>query len=354
MKLSKLKKAVIALFIVLCSFIVLFLWASTYLQSPGNFTGQISEFDTGQSSKLQSNNEIRVLTWNIAYAYGFGSAGNGYVPRSSSEMANRLKNIGEIIRDSGADVVLLQEIDFDSERSHNVDQLKKLSHITGLRYGARCVAWEAGYVPFPYWPPGHHFGSICSGGAVLSRYPVIVNRITLYPKPKKNPWWYNAFYLFRYSQQVQIKWDERVVWVINNHLEAFDKVNRQKQADALVKMVKKNISANKQMVIVGGDMNTIPSEATLQYGYPDDKDADYRNDNTMPILRNLPLKEVVSEESYKRNESAFFTFPAHAPNRRLDYLFVPEDVSVKNVKVVRTGDLSDHLPVYAELIFPPK
>jgi len=195
---------------------------------------------------------------------------------------------------------------------------------------------------------------MCSGGAVLSRYPITVNCVTLHPKPETNAWWYNAFYLFRYSQQVEIQWGEQVVWVINNHLEAYDQANRVQQANALGKMLPKFTDVAKaEVVIAGGDMNTIPPEAAMQYGYPDRPHADHRGDTTMNVLRNIPgFKEVVKVEDYLEHESAFFTAPAHAPNRRLDYLFVSENTRITDVRIIPTGDLSDHLPVLAELVWP--
>jgi len=352
MKRNTIKKVSIVLCSVLCGLVALFLWASGGIQQPETVEGLVYDFGTGPPSKQQGTSKMVVLTWNIAYAYGFGSDGEGYVPRTSEEMANRLKRIGEIIHRSGADIVLLQEIDFDSHRSHNVDQLEELSHVAGLRYAARAVTWKAGHVPFPYWPPNHHFGAMCSGGAVLSRYPITVNRIALHPKPNKNPWWHNDFYPFRYSQQVAIQRGEQVIWVINNHLEAYDQANRVQQANALAEIVR-TLTNVTEVIIAGGDMNTIPPEATMHHGYPDRPNADYRGDTTMNILRSISVfKEVVKVESYLENESAFFTAPAHAPNRRLDYLFVPENMPVTDVRMIPTGDLSDHLPVRVELVWP--
>lgn len=336
---------------VLCALAVLFLWASSGIQQPQTMEGLVYDFGTGPPAQPNGTNKMVVLTWNIAYAYGVGSDGQDYVPRTAEEIANRLNRIGEIIRGSGADIVLLQEIDFDSRRSHHIDQLEELSHIAGLRYAARAVTWKAGYVPFPYWPPSHNFGAMCSGGAVLSRYPITINRVTLYPKPEANAWWYNTFYPFRYSQQVQIQWGQQVVWVINNHLEAYDQTNRVQQANTLAKMLDMftNVTG---VVIAGGDMNTIPPEATMQYGYPDRPNADHRGDTTMNVLRNISgFKEVVKVENYLENESAFFTAPAHAPNRRLDYIFIPVDTLVTDARIIPTGDLSDHLPVLAELVW---
>jgi len=356
---SRRRKIVVAACATLCgallALVVLFLWACGGIQSPGTSEGPTYDFGTGSQPQLQPQtaNKLVVLTWNIAFAYGYGSGTTDYAPRTAEEMADRLKSIGEAVRDSGADVVLLQEIDFDSARSHYTDQLEELSRITGLRYAARAVSWKAGYVPWPTWSPRRHFGAISSGGAVLSRYPITANRVTLHPKPGRYSWLHDAFYLFRYSQYVQLQWGDRNVAVLNNHLEGFDAVNRAEQARALSDLVPALAEAN-SLVIVGGDLNTLPSGAAVQHAFPDEPDADLGGDETMGELRGMPgLTEVVSMESYLKDERAFFTFPAHAPNRRIDYLFVSDGASIESARVLPVGELSDHLPVRAELHYGP-
>ena len=64
--------------------------------------GSVYDFGSGPPSQPHGTDNMVVLTWNIAYAYGFGSDGQDYVPRTAEEMANRLNRIGEIIRGSGA------------------------------------------------------------------------------------------------------------------------------------------------------------------------------------------------------------------------------------------------------------
>jgi len=344
------KTLLLILLIILTSLTILFLWASGGTQNPGTSEYSAIDYGSGEAVKPTSD-KVTVLTWNLSWAYGVGSEGNGdYKPKTKDEMKDSLNKIGEAIKGSGADIVLLQEIDFDSSRSYHVDQLKELAKITGLRYGAKAVSWKAGYVPFPYWPISSQFGAINSGGAVLSRYPITTNTITLYPKPDSNPWWYNAFYLFRYSQQVSFKFGDKNLTVINNHLEAYDKANRQIQANGLSDIVK-NLKSD--IVIVSGDMNTVPQEALLKTGFPDGTGDDYTDDSTLSILRGISgLKEVIPIEDYYKNESTYFTFPSFAPNRRLDYIFVPTNANVVSAGVVSAGEMSDHLPVKAELEFP--
>jgi endonuclease/exonuclease/phosphatase family metal-dependent hydrolase len=347
------KKFLIILLIILLILVGLpaglFYWASGGTQNPGTANYSGIDYGSGPAEVPATTNKLTLLTWNLSWAYGFGSEGKGYVPKSATEMTDRLNKIGLAIKDSGADIVLLQEIDFDSSRSYHVDQLKELAKISGLRYGAKAVSWKAGYVPFPYWPISSQFGKMNSGGAVLSRYPIIADYVTLYPKPESNPWWYNAFYLFRYTQQAAIKFGEKTLTVMNNHLEAYDKATREMQAQELADNVK-NFDTN--LTLVGGDMNTVPPEAVLKTGFPDGTGDDYTDDSTLTILKdNSGLKEVIPVEDYKKDESAYFTFPSQMPNRRLDYLFVPNNVAIKNAGVLNVGDMSDHLPVRAELEF---
>jgi endonuclease/exonuclease/phosphatase family metal-dependent hydrolase len=262
------------------------LWASAGRQSPGTFDGPVHDYGAGTDESAEPGSSLVVMTWNIAYAHGPGSEGTGYSILPEDEAAARLARIGNVIRDSGADVALLQEVDFDSDRSHRVDQLEALARYTGLRYAARAVTWRARYVPFPYWPPSGHWGRMESGGAVLSRYPVKTNSVTLHPKPDAYSLIHNAFYLFRYSQVVTIRRGGRELRVVNSHLDAYDRPNREEQAKALAIGVRDLVSSG-GVDVLGGDMNAPPPEAALLHAFPDEPGTDFRGDATMATLRGI-------------------------------------------------------------------
>ena len=349
---KRLKKLAAVAAVVVFALCALFLWASGGVQKPKTFDGPISDYAPDAAEPPRVSGSIVLLTWNISYAYGAGSEGEGYAPRSADELARRLDRIGAVIRDSGADVVFLQEVDFNSARSARVDQLRELARVTGLRYAARAVTWKAGYVPFPYWPPRSHFGAMCSGTAVLSRLPITANRVTLHPKPSSNSWLRNAFYTFRSTEVAEIQCGGRTLLAVNSHLEAWDKANRAAQAGALAATVEK-LAASGCMLAFGGDLNTVPPEAAVKTGFPDAPD-DYQNDTTLSILRNVSgIKDVIDESAYRQSESPYFTFPAAAPNRRLDYLFVSKEAAVADARVIQAGDLSDHLPLRAQITLTP-
>jgi len=335
--------------------VLFLLWAAGGRQSQGTFEGAVHDYGASETAAAPAGGSLVVMTWNIAYAHGPGSEGTGYAIRPRADIEARLAKIGEVIRDSGADIVLLQEVDFDSDRSHRVDQLEALAHSTGLRHAARAVSWRARHIPFPYWPPSAHWGRMESGGAVISRYPIESNRVTLHPKPASHSSVYNAFYLFRYSQTVGVDIGGRTLRVVNNHLDAYDRANREGQARALAAMVRDfgtSEDAASGVDIVAGDMNAPPPEAALLHGFPDEPEADFRGDGTLAVLRGIDgLREVAPAAS---GESGGLTFPAWDPNRRLDHVFARHGLEIKTVRVLETGDLSDHLPVVVGIALPEK
>jgi endonuclease/exonuclease/phosphatase family metal-dependent hydrolase len=238
-----------------------------------------------------------------------------------------------------ADVVLLQEIDFDSSRSQNIDQAQYLAKHANYPYVAEAVSWDANYIPFPYWPFSRHFGGMKSGGAILSKYPILDQKITLLEKPMSQPWWYNLFYLHRYYQQVSIQFGDKVYKFVNLHLEAFDKKNREAQVKDLV-----NLIADEKIDVVTGDFNMVPTEATKKSKFFNDDD--YENDSSFDLMSKSGLSEVIPQDIYMKDEALYFTFPASKPDRRLDYIFFKSRLKMMKAEVLPSA-LSDHLPLRA-------
>ena len=241
---------------------------------------------------------LRVVSWNIAYGYGPGSEAHDYVPRPRSHFQARLGRMAATLAGLDADLVLLQEVDFRARRSHGEDQLTFLQGATGLPYAAAAVGWSVRYVPYPAWPPSRHVGPVVSGGAVLSRFPVLgPQQVHHHPPPAANPGWYNAFYLRRYTQTVtlDVGGGRRLV-VLNSHLEDADAAARAGEA-AFVAAAARSALAAGRLLLVGGDLNGGPAD---------------------PALR--PLSEVTGLAA-AFPEGAPPTFPSPTPRVRLDHLY---------------------------------
>jgi endonuclease/exonuclease/phosphatase family metal-dependent hydrolase len=303
-------------------------------------TGEIKNYEP----KIMVDNDehpsvFKIFTWNLGFLYGEGSEGPGYLPQNKNFYDDKLKSLGEMIKEKSPDVVCLQEIDFDSQRSFSIDQAEFVAKAAGYPYVAEASSWSAHYIPFPYWPIARNFGRMKSGGAVLSKYPIVSQRVTLLKKPHSNPWWYNLFYLHRYFQKVVIDFGDKRFSIINLHLEAFDKADRKEQIQQLLKVIK-----DENIDFICGDFNMVPKNAIKRSKFFNDDD--YENDPSAELMQTSGLGEVIPDEINDIEEARYFTYPSSRPDRRLDYIFYRRDRKMMKAEVF-TSALSDHLPIGA-------
>jgi endonuclease/exonuclease/phosphatase family metal-dependent hydrolase len=111
--------------------------------------------------------QLVILSYALAYAWEARCADRS--PPSAAAVCDRLDGVIETIAASGADIALLQEVDFASSRTCEIDQLYYIAAALGWGYGARAVTWECRYVP---WPWRHPAGRVRAGLGVISRYPL--------------------------------------------------------------------------------------------------------------------------------------------------------------------------------------
>lgn len=311
------------------------------------FYSDIVVGDWGGAVPSGTNGLLRVVTWNIHFGSG------PYEPRirpPRKAVQTFLDGICEVLGDVHCDIIFIQECDFRSARSRDIDQMRYLARKLGFRYMAPTITWKKPYVPYPLWPPRAHYGRVLSGQVILSRYPLDSESRLLFSKPRGNPWWYNFFYLDRCVTKVRARVGESDLTLFNVHLEAFDRQARMEQARLLVDFFRRERGGAN---VMAGDFNALPGEAARKQGFPDEPDHDMSGDATIEIMGETGLKEIIGSEEYARNEGKHFTFPSYAPNRRLDYLFVGPVFRVVEARVLtEAAGLSDHLPVMAELQWP--
>lgn len=308
-------------------------WSLGYQKKEGEF--KVVEPKVDIETLEETPSTIKVLTWNLGFLYGKGSEGPGYLPRTKEFYQERLQGLVNQIREWGPDIICFQEIDFDSSRSGGINQAEFVAIHAGYPYVAEAVSWDANYIPFPYWPFSRNFGRMKSGGAILSRFPMKSHELELLAKPSKNPWGYNLFYLHRYFQKVVIDIGGKDYSFVNLHLEAFDKENRAEQVRLL----------NKTVDFAAGDFNMVPDVSAKKRNFSESTD-DYENDLSFGVMKKSGMDEVIPEEIYGKDEPRFFTFPAWAPNRRLDYIFFRKGLKMMRAEVLPSA-LSDHLPLRA-------
>jgi endonuclease/exonuclease/phosphatase family metal-dependent hydrolase len=235
------------------------------------------------------------MTWNIA-------AGHGDLGR-----------IAQVIRSIDPDVVALQEVDVKwSERSAFVDQADSLSKF--LHMNVR-------FAPIYDLPsetstavPG--IGSRRFGVAMLSRYPVVswknheITRLSTQeqnPVPAKAPGFLETILDVNGTQ----------MRVFSTHLDyRADPSVREKQVADMMEI----IGQSTMPTILAGDLNATPAAAELT-----------------PLMSKFRDAASTPDGGEK-------TYPAINPARRIDYVLVSKELTVKEVRIA-ASDASDHRPV---------
>jgi endonuclease/exonuclease/phosphatase family metal-dependent hydrolase len=252
---------------------------------------------------------LRVLTWNVhAGADALGQ--------------DNLARVAQRIRAEGADVVLLQEIDRGVARSRRVDQPAELARLTGLHvafgksldyqggeYGVAVLSrWPIAAqatVPLPVDPPQRR-----SGGATTPRV-ALVARLAA-PAAVGGP-----------------------LVIVDSHIDASrDDRWRRQEAAQLAAIADSLVRLGGATVLVGGDMNSEPASAAQA---------------ALTGPAGGVLRDAWVECGGAPDDPAARTYPARAPVKRIDYLYLTRAISCRAVRAI-ADSASDHRPVLVELV----
>lgn len=320
---------------ILFAVIAFYFWA----RSPNLKThqyAQIKNYDTDLTSPLQDT--LSVISFNIGYLSGMTN--NLPVRPDMDFFRNNLDMAIELFRDRSPTFIGFQEIDYLAKRSHDMNQMDSIAHHAAFSFGAYVVNWDKRYVPFPYWPVRYHFGRLISGQGILSQYPILSNRRIVLPKPADNPFFYNAFYLDRLIQVVEVDVNGNALILINVHLEAFDQQTREVQALILKEVVIHYI--DRYPLLLFGDFNCPPPFCKVQ-------DHDEATIRTLLSIDGIHM--TVDDMEYWVKPDKYNTFDSRQPSEMIDYVFYNEMILPVYFEVL-TGstEISDHLPVYFKFI----
>lgn len=278
---------------------------------------------------------LTVMTYNLGYLSGMTN--NLPLDRPDELFKTNLSKARSLIGRVSPDIIGFQEIDFDSHRSNNYNQLDSLNNF--YHQGFASVNWDKRYVPFPYWPPSLHFGKMLSGQAILSKFPMEkIESVTL-EHPSEAPFYYRAFYLDRLVQMANIQIGNTSVKVMNVHMEAFFPETREKQAHEVKALFEKH--AAQMPVIFLGDFN---SEAPWVEGA----------DEVMKIILSSEFcASAISPMGYKKNPNDYNTFSSGDPQKMIDFILYNDNfIEIIEARVIsEAGDISDHLPVAMSFTF---
>ncbi|MGD1861127.1 MAG: endonuclease/exonuclease/phosphatase family protein [Leptolyngbyaceae cyanobacterium] len=309
---------------------VFFFWASSGRLPKSEY----AQIKTATYPPRMAAEELTVVSYNVGYLSGLTN--NQAVRPAAALYEANLAAVIAALKPLEPDILALQEIDIDSRRSYQVNQVAAIGDT--LAHGQRAIAinWDKRYVPFPFWPPSVHFGQILSGQAILSHWPITQHERLVLEKVAGNPFFYNALYLDRLAQTARIDIDGQTLIVINLHLEAFDRPTRQSQTEVVLALAE--TYAEQYPVLLLGDFNSALN-----------RDAEGEPRSIQTVLDADTFASAVPLEQFTQPDQ--FTYPADTPQFKLDYIFyTPDRIELLDMQVLTVADQpSDHLPLVMRL-----
>jgi endonuclease/exonuclease/phosphatase family metal-dependent hydrolase len=244
---------------------------------------------------------VRVLVYNIHA--GKDAAG-----------ADNLARVAELVRATGADIALLQEVDRLTSRSGGVDQPAELARRTGLHAAfGRTLDYQGGEY----------------GIAILSRWPIAGN--ALLPLPIAPP-----------QQRAGGSYEPRgalvaaiarapgdTLRVIDTHLDASADDRYRVQEASRLRAIADSVRRLGGALLVGGDFNATPESAVQR------------------SLHAAGWRDAWPACGEGAGEG--FTFPAARPVKRIDYLFLFEGARCRSARVL-DSEASDHRALLVEVV----
>jgi len=243
-----------------------------------------------KSLSADKGKPFKVLCYNIHHANPPSKP--GYID---------LPAIARVIKESGADLVALQEVDVNTDRSgKGIHQARELAKLTGM---------------YSFFVKTIDHGGGDYGIAILSKFPILDS--ASYKLPMKE----GAGGEPRGVAAITVKLPGgKKILFASTHLDL-------KPANKLLHSAELNriFKNQRHPVILAGDFNSLPDSEVI--------------------------KELDSQFTRTCTESCGFTIPEVKPNRTIDYIMFSKTakIDVLSHQVIAEPYASDHLPVLSEL-----
>ncbi|OAB35295.1 endonuclease/exonuclease/phosphatase family protein [Paenibacillus glacialis] len=309
--------------------------------------------NNNNGNELKQGDPVTVTTFNIGYAgldqgQDFFMDG-GTLSRSSSreQTEENLSSIRNILKETGSNLYLLQEVDVDSSRSYHINEVDELSNLLPEYSSTFALNYKVPWVPVPVLRP---MGSVESGLLTLSTF--LSTSHTRFDLPGKEGWPVQQMELDRAFIASRFPVDNgKELVLINLHLSAFDKGGeiRKQQLEFLANYIKEETEKGSYL-IMGGDWNhalpgTVPNHFTSQQewpkwlqNFPETFSAEgfqWANDPTIPSVRTLDIP-------YQKGVNFLAVIDGFLVSPNIEIVSVKgHDLSFKN---------SDHNPVTGSFI----
>ena len=303
------------------------------------------------TTKVDKNKEMKLLTWNVGYGAldekqdCYWDGGEGVTGESKEVVQANIKAIDSKIQEINPDAFFIQEIDINSKRSFNVNELQMLRETNEPNYNnSYACNFKAGFIPIPLYNP---FGKVEGGITTFAKYQITESKRVQLPIPFK--WPVSLLNLKRclLVNRLPIDGSDKDLVMINLHLEAYDDgEGKAKQLKQLMDLMQEEVNKG-NYVIAGGDFNQCFSNVDLtKYPKMNDwvcpiidvtqyPDFTFSMDDKVPTCRSL-------YKTYAGNDTSYTSFQHYM----LDGFITSNNITVNSLETLDLGfKNTDHNPV---------
>lgn len=300
--------------------VVLVPYICSRIISPFRRVSSIAQPAVGDVHSVGPRDRLRVLTYNIAH--GRGLAESNWDGGDSDERLSRLEKIAVVLREADADVVILNEVDFDCSWSNGVNQAKFLAEEAGYRYRVEQRNLDF-RVLFWTWK---------FGNAVLSKHPLSNAQVVDIPGYSITE---ELLAGQKRALRVDIEFGGNDICVIAAHLCHRSAAVRTQSMEVMLE-VARTLEGN---TFIAGDLNSSP---------PGFRNTASKEANAISLLDDLNIFQRRPVERPTSPEQ--FTFRFGEIQTVIDWILIPVKARFADYQVIDT-ELSDHRPVFAEIRF---
>jgi endonuclease/exonuclease/phosphatase family metal-dependent hydrolase len=235
---------------------------------------------------------LRVLTYNVHHGEGL-------------DKKLDLPRIANIIKSTDPDLVAIQEVDFKTKRTGEIDTPAELAKLTGLHaYFAKAMDYQGG----------------AYGQLILSKHELTDTKTHMLPPAEQGveP---------RIMAEAHVKIGDTTIAFFGTHLDHQNDARRIKQAEEITRIT---ADTKDNIMLLAGDLNARPDSTPIAI-----------------LLKNW------TDPSAGKN---LLTIPAEKPRYQIDYvLYRPKDkLRATEVRVLEEPVASDHRPVLAVFELPAR
>jgi len=286
-----------------------------------------------EQAKPEAVKSIKVLTANLHVA-----AGIPVMPKAGLDNNTILANLNkavEIFKTVNADVILLQEVDFNSSRSANINQGKFLAEKLGMHLSS-VTTFNTHNINYDY----PEVLKNCEYGiAILSKQKPLNTKVSwLKNPPEVEAWPENER---RVLLSIRLSYAEnKTIQISNTHLDYRSRDNRKKQLEQIAPLL------DKEAAVIGGDFNE-PWPIFSAKSEEDEKLVRLHGWKNGDKWQKDWLRFAGLESCLQKQIPP--TYPVEGIKVSIDHIFAKGKASVRSLTRIDSASVSDHHFVLAEI-----